>query len=250
MSAALDVRDVRLAFGGVQALSGVRFSLPPSGIFGLIGPNGAGKTTLFDVITGRRLPDAGTIALDGREIQGRAPHALARLGMARTFQECRVFPELTCLENVLFAVQPRSIAHTLRLAFSRATPHSPADEAEARRLLSLATLDAYADAPASALSFGQRRLLEIVAALMSHPRVLLLDEPASGVNPGLLDVLRTFLLAMQKERPALLLIVEHNMDFIMGMSDRIIVMHQGAVLEEGPPAAIQASQKVIEAYLG
>jgi ABC-type branched-subunit amino acid transport system ATPase component len=205
---------------------------------------------LFDVITGRHIPDGGAVVLDGDDIHGRSPDALVRLGMARTFQECRVFPELTCLENVLFAVQSKSLTRTLRQAFTRAMPHTGSDEAEARRLLTLATLESYADVPAAALSFGQRRLLEIVAALMSRPRILLLDEPASGVNPGLLEILRTVLVAMQREHPALVLIVEHNTDFIMSLCDRIIVMHQGTVLEEGPPAAIQKSDRVIEAYLG
>src|SRR3954465_6723326 len=109
----LEIRDVSLAFGGVRALAGVRFSLPERGIFGLIGPNGAGKTTLFDVITGRHIPDGGAVVLDGDDVHGRSPDALVRLGMARTFQECRVFPELTCLENVLFAVQSKSLARTL-----------------------------------------------------------------------------------------------------------------------------------------
>jgi ABC-type branched-subunit amino acid transport system ATPase component len=250
MTAALDIRDVRKAFGGLRAVAGCSFALETPGIYGLIGPNGAGKTTLFDIITGRHVPDGGAILVDGADIAGIAPHRLGGIGMARTFQECRVFPELSCLDNVLFAVQPKSLAGALGQAFTRSAANRRTHEAEARRLLQLATLDRYADSPAGMLSYGQRRLLEIVSALMTRPRLLLLDEPASGVNPALLNVLRDVLLAMHRERPMVVLVIEHNMEFIMELSDRIIVMHQGAVLEEGTPAAIQASPRVIEAYLG
>ncbi|HTP84644.1 MAG TPA: ABC transporter ATP-binding protein [Alphaproteobacteria bacterium] len=245
----LEIRDVRKAFGGLQALAGCTFSLDRPGIYGLIGPNGAGKTTLFDVITGRQRPDHGRVLVAGSE-RPLAPHALAGLGMARTFQECRVFPELTCLENMLFATQPKGLGSTLRHAFGRSAVHRRTHEAEARRWLQLATLERYADEPAEILSFGQRRLLEIAAVLVTRPRLLLLDEPAAGVNPALLAVLRDVLLGQQRARPAVVLIIEHNMEFIMDVSERIIVMHQGAVLEEGSPAAIQASPRVIEAYLG
>ena len=245
----LEIRDVRKAFGGLQALAGCTFTLDRPGIYGLIGPNVAGKTTLFDVITGRQRPDQGRVLVEGRD-RPPLPHALAGLGMARTFQECRIFPEMTCLENMLFATQPKRLGRTLRQAIGRASGHRLADEAEARRWLSLVSLERYADSPADILSFGQRRLLEIASVLVTRPRLLLLDEPAAGVNPALLAVLRDVLLARQREAPAVVLIIEHNMEFIMDISERIIVMHQGAVLEEGPPAAIQASPRVIEAYLG
>ena len=246
---ALEIRDVRKAFGGLQALAGCSFTLDRPGIYGLIGPNGAGKTTLFDVITGRQRPDRGSVLVEGRE-RPLAPHRLAGLGMARTFQECRVFPEMTCLENVLFATQPKRLGLTLGQALSRSAAHRRLHKAEARQWLQLASLERYADEPADILSFGQRRLLEIAAALVTRPRLLLLDEPAAGVNPALLAVLRDVLLAQQRAQPAVVLIIEHNMEFIMELSERIIVMHQGSVLEDGPPAAIQASPRVIEAYLG
>jgi ABC-type branched-subunit amino acid transport system ATPase component len=175
------------------------------------------------------------VTLDGRRVTGLAPHRLARLGVARSFQECRVFPEYTCMENLRFA----GIALGAR-----------AEEEEARRLLNLVGLEAYASEPASLLSFGQRRLLEIVGTFLQHPRVLLLDEPAAGVNPALLEVLTAFILRMYEERPSVFLVIEHNMEFIMGLAREIIVMHQGAVLERGDPQAIQASPRVIEAYLG
>ncbi len=246
----LEIRDVRKAFGGLQALAGCSFTLDRPGIYGLIGPNGAGKTTLFDVITGRQRPDRGSVLIEGVERRRLAPHTLARLGMARTFQECRIFPAMTCLENVLFATQPKGLGPTLRQALSRSTGHRRVHEAEALDWLRLARLERYADDRADILSFGQRRLLEIVSALATKPRLLLLDEPAAGVNPALLGTLREVLLARQRERPAVVLIIEHNMEFIMDLSERIVVMHHGTVLEEGAPAAIQASPRVIESYLG
>ena len=243
--AALDKR-----FGGVQALAGASFAIAEPGIVGLIGPNGAGKTTLFDMVAGRQFPDGGSVLLDGRDVTPLPPERRAGLGLARTFQECRVFPEWTLRENLLFAARPRSFGAALLRAFTRRDGLPEGAEARAMDLLQLATLDAYADAPASILSFGQRRMLEIASALMTRPRWLLLDEPAAGINPGLLAALGRFLRAAHESQGGLFLIVEHNMDFIMGLAGRIIVMHQGTVLDEGSPAAIQASPRVIEAYLG
>ncbi|WP_240791090.1 ABC transporter ATP-binding protein [Roseomonas sp. AR75] len=246
----LEARDLTKNFGGVRALDGAGFAIAEPGIVGLIGPNGAGKTTLFDMIAGRQTPDAGHVLLDGRDVTALPPERRAALGLARTFQECRVFPEWTLRENLLFAARPRSFGSALLRAFTRreALPNGAAARAE--DLLRLATLDAYADAPASILSFGQRRMLEIASALMTRPRWLLLDEPAAGINPGLLDALGRFLRQAHADQGGLFLIVEHNMEFIMGLAGRIIVMHQGAVLADGPPEAVQSDAAVIEAYLG
>ena len=231
----LQVAGLEKRYGGIAALDGCSFDIPGPGIYGFIGPNGAGKTTLFDVMAGATPPDRGEVSLDGRRVTGLAPHRLARLGVARSFQECRVFPEYTCMDNLLFS----SIALGSR-----------ADAEEAARLLKLVGLESYAREPASSLSFGQRRLLEIVGTFLQRPKVLLLDEPAAGVNPALLEVLSAFILKMYEERPSVFLVIEHNMEFIMGLAGEIIVMHQGAVLERGDPGAIQASPRVIEAYLG
>jgi ABC-type branched-subunit amino acid transport system ATPase component len=230
---ALAVHGVEKHYGGVSALAGCSFEIGGAGIYGLIGPNGAGKTTLFDVIAGTTPPDRGRVTVDGRDVTGLAPHRLAALGVARSFQECRVFPEFTCLENLLFSGRRHHDA-----------------KSEAMRLLALVNLDTHAGEPAAALSFGQRRLLEIVATFMQRPRLLLLDEPAAGVNPVLLETLSRFILAMSRERQGVLLVIEHNMEFVMGLAGEIVVMHQGAVLERGTPQAIQASPRVIEAYLG
>jgi ABC-type branched-subunit amino acid transport system ATPase component len=246
----LAVQDIRKRYGGVIALAGATFAIERPGIYGLIGPNGAGKTTLFDIVAGNTTADSGRVELDGQDVTGYAPHRLAQRGIARSFQECRVLPEFTCIENLLFVAQPKSLGHAAIQVFSRRGRLRREAQSEARRLLDLANLSAYADAPAAVLSFGQRRLLEIVATFMARPRVLLLDEPAAGVNPALLDTLTSALRAMFAERGGVFLIVEHNMRFILELADEIIVMHQGAVLERGTPAAIQASQRVVEAYLG
>jgi ABC-type branched-subunit amino acid transport system ATPase component len=230
----LEIYGVSKRYGGVVALADCSIAIERPGIYGLIGPNGAGKTTLFDVITGATRPDAGRVRIERRDVTGIASHRLNRIGVARTFQECRVFPQFTCLENLLFALQL----------------HRGGRREEPRRLLRLVNLEGYADEPASSLSFGQRRLLEIVGTFIVQPRFLLLDEPASGVNPMLLETLSAFLRAMYEERPGVFLIVEHNMQFIMELAGELIVMHQGAVLDRGAPEAIQRSAKVVEAYLG
>jgi len=246
----LAVRDIRKSYGGITALSGVTLAIDRPGIYGLIGPNGAGKTTLFDAIAGDIDIDAGRIELDGRDVTGYPTHRLASLGLARSFQECRILPEFTCMENLRFARQSKGLARAIGQLIGRSNAEDRASDAEARRLLDLVNLSAYADAQAAVLSFGQRRLLEIVSTFITQPRVLLLDEPAAGVNPVLLGTLGGALRAMFAERPAVFLIVEHNMDFIMSLADDIVVMHQGAVLERGSPGAVQASPRVIEAYLG
>ena len=228
----LSVSNLKKSYGGIVALAGCTFTLGDPGIYGLIGPNGAGKTTLFDVVAGITEPDGGRVEIEGREVTGLPPHRLAALGVARSFQECRVFPEFTCMENLLFG------------------PRVAAPREDAARLLDMVNLARHADAPAASLSFGERRLLELCAAFMLRPRILLLDEPAAGVNPALLELLRGFLRRMHEEQPLLLLIVEHNMEFIMQLAREIIVMHQGEVLERGAPEQVQASPRVIEAYLG
>jgi ABC-type branched-subunit amino acid transport system ATPase component len=246
----LSVQGVSKRFGGVLAVADCSFAIAAPGIYGLIGPNGAGKTTLFDIIAGRQDADRGIVLLADREIQRLPSYARARLGIARSYQECRVLPELTCLENLLFALRPKNTVAALASVVTRSTAIGDAAREQALRLLRLATIEAYADAPAAALSFGQRRLLEIVAAVIARPSVLLLDEPASGINPRLLDPLAALIRAVQRDLGGVTIVVEHNMDFIMALARHIIVMHQGAVLDQGPPDAIRASPRVIDAYLG
>jgi branched-chain amino acid transport system ATP-binding protein len=250
LSAILEVSGISKNFGGIKAVDGATFSLGAPGIYGLIGPNGAGKTTMFDIICGRQIPDAGEVRFHAQRIDGVAPYKLARDGLARTFQECRVLPEETCLDNVLFAAQDKGLGHEMMQAFTRGSSARRSAEIEARRLLKLIDIERYADYPASALSYGQRRLLEIVSCLMSKPRILLLDEPASGINPTLLNTLRDFLVEIYQETKIVFLIVEHNMEFIMSLASEIVVMHQGKVLMQGAPDRIQSDKSVIDAYLG
>jgi ABC-type branched-subunit amino acid transport system ATPase component len=250
MPAILEVDNISKSFGGVRAVDGASFQLMTSGIYGLIGPNGAGKTTLFDVICGRQFADAGDIRLAGARIDRLRVHQRARLGLSRTFQECRVLEEETCLDNVLFAAQDKRLHREFKQTISRRTRARRVLIDEAEHLLDMVDLRRFAAEPAGNLSFGQRRLLEIVSSLMARPRLLLLDEPASGINPTLLNVLHGLLRRIFAERQIVLLIVEHNMEFIMSLASHILVMHQGRVLEEGSPAAIQANPRVIEAYLG
>jgi ABC-type branched-subunit amino acid transport system ATPase component len=245
----LAVENLAKQYGGIAALTGASFAIERPGIYGLIGPNGAGKTTLFDVITGTVAPDTGRVLLGGRDVTGLPAHALWTRGVARTFQECRLLPEFTCMENLLFAVQRKDMGWTLRQIFTRrGAPQTARDEA--MRLLQLVGMEHYAEERAADLSFGQRRLLDMVATFITRPRVLLLDEPASGVNPSLLATLSGFIRRMYEESPSVFLVVEHNMEFIMALAGDIIVMHQGAVLERGAPDAVSASERVIEAYLG
>lgn len=233
----LSVDGLCKRFGDRVVLQGVSFDVGAGEVHGIMGPNGAGKTTCFHTLTGRYRPDAGRVRFEGRDVTGLAPHRLKGIGVARTFQECRVFPQFTCLQNLLFALQLHGLARGAR-------------RDEALRMLRLVNLEGYADEPAASLSFGQRRLLEIVGTFVVRPRFLLLDEPAAGVNPMLLETLSRFLRAMYDERPGVFLIVEHNMEFIMQLAGELIVMHQGAILERGAPQDIQRSQQVVEAYLG
>lgn len=246
----LRLQSLTKHYGGILALDGAGFDIEGPGIYGLIGPNGAGKTTLFDAIAGTVTPDSGQVWLQGRDVTGFPAHRMAALGVARTFQECRILAEETCLDNVLFAAQPKGLAASLAQVFTRAEGHRRTFKDEAMRLLSLVRLQDYAYTPASQLSFGQRRLLEIVSTFISAPEIFLLDEPASGVNPSLLQVLGDFIRTMYAERPRVFLLVEHNMEFVMSIAQDIIVMHQGRVLERGSPEQIQGSPQVLEAYLG
>jgi ABC-type branched-subunit amino acid transport system ATPase component len=229
----LEVSAVTKRFGGVTAVNGCSLALPPGRIYGLIGPNGSGKTTLFNCITGLVLRDGGTIRFRGERIDGLPTHRITRLGLGRTFQVIRVFPELTALENLL-AVTGGDHAAAL---------------ARARTLLAFVRLDGLAAEFAGNLSYGQQKLLELVRVLMLDPALILLDEPAAGVNRTLLNELLAAIRQLRDEGRTILL-VEHDMKVVMGLCERVFVLDYGELIAEGPPEAIQRDERVIEAYFG
>jgi branched-chain amino acid transport system ATP-binding protein len=238
MSARVEVRELVRTFGGVKAVDGASLEVEPGSITGLIGPNGAGKSTLFNCVTGFLRPQSGRVLLDGRRIDRRATHRIARAGLVRTFQTPRALTRMTVLENVLVPV-PLGSRRREREAHTRA-----------HELLELVRLDGYAATLAGTLSGGQRKLLDLVRALMAEPRILLLDEPMAGVSPALRVELLEHILALRRDEGLTFLIVEHDLDFVMRASDRVIVMSDGRVIAAGTPDEVRADERVVDAYLG
>jgi branched-chain amino acid transport system ATP-binding protein len=234
--ALLTLDGVTKRFGGVVANHAVSFQVSPGEIVGLIGPNGAGKSTLFDVVTGYYRPDAGRITFAGRDLVGLRPDQVNRLGIGRTFQKLRPFREMTVLENVMVAV----MGHT---------PHPAAARDEALASLEVVGLAGKAQVYARDLSTGERKRLELARAMATRPRLLMLDEVTGGVDqttiPGL-----TALIGRLRERGLTLVVIEHNMRVIMALADRIVALHLGEVIAEGPPAEVVRDRRLIEAYLG
>ena len=231
--AALEVVDVHKHFGGVRAVNGVSLTLERGRIYGLIGPNGSGKTTLFNCITGVERVDAGHVRLDGERIDTLRPYQIARRGVGRTFQVIRVFPELTALENLMVVT----------------TGSHAAAQARARELLAFVRLDGLADEYAGNLSYGQQKLVEFVRMLMRDPSLILLDEPAAGVNRTLLNDLLDAVRRLRDTGKTVLL-VEHDMKVVMGLCEAVFVLDHGDKIAEGPPGVIQGDERVIEAYFG
>ncbi len=245
MTALLEVRDVTKTFGGVVANRAVSLSVERGEIVGLIGPNGSGKTTLFSSIAGAHPIDSGSIVFDGVEISRRRTPAVARLGLVRTFQQTRVFRRMSCVENML-ASEPH-VREPLGTMFGRPGPEAR-DRAE--RLLRFVGLHAKRFLRAGELSYGQQKLLELAMALMSEPKMLLLDEPTAGINPTLVNGLVDRLTRANRDLGITLLVVEHNMRVIVSLASRIYCLAHGELLAEGPPAAIQRDPRVVDAYLG
>lgn len=245
MSPLLEVQGVSKSFGGLKALSLCSLTVESGSIAGLIGPNGSGKTTLFNVITGYVRPDCGAVSLGGTSISAAPPDEVFALGLGRTFQLTRIFSRLTVLENMLVATQRRE-------GWLRSVVRAAAFEAEQRRameLLDFVGLARFAAARAGTLSYGQRKLLELAYVLVADPSVILLDEPAGGVNPTLVDEIRERIVQLNAEGKTFL-VVEHNMGFVMGLCHQVTVMHQGTAIMSGTPGAVRSDPRVLDAYLG
>jgi branched-chain amino acid transport system ATP-binding protein len=247
----LQAGGITKRFGGIQALSDVSFSIRPGEIYGLIGPNGAGKTTLFNLLTGMFAPDTGRFVFDGAALTGLKPHAVAARGIARTFQNIRLFANLSALENVMIGRHVRTRAGVIGAVLrGRATRDEEADiERRAYELLEFVGIAARANDAASSLPYGDQRRLEIARALATEPRLLALDEPAAGMNASETQALRA-LLESVRGRGTTLLLIEHDMRLVMRLCDRLLVLDHGERIAEGTPREVQKDSRVIDAYLG
>jgi|SRR6267378_195507 len=247
----LEVEDIEKAFGGIRAVDKCSLTVLPQSITGLIGPNGAGKSTLFNIIAGLYRPDGGEIRLDGGRIDGLPPYEIVTRGLTKTWQIPHELRNLTVLENVVLAAKGNSGEHLLNLFFRprQVKRDEQRWRARAREVLKLTQLDKLADEHAVTLSGGQKKLLELSRALMSDPAIVLLDEPVAGVNPALAGSLMDLIETLRREGKTFFLI-EHDMNVIMNRCDRVIVMHQGRKLAEGPPQTVKTDPVVIDSYLG
>jgi neutral amino acid transport system ATP-binding protein len=239
----LETFELTKSYGGVRAVDGATVAFQHGKVNALIGPNGSGKTTFFNCVTGMIKPDSGRATYRGEDITGRAPHRIARAGIGRSFQLCRIFPRMTVLDNLLVAVRASGLRSQLTSSRDR-------DEIErARGWLRRVGIEHLERIEARNLSYGQQKLLELAGVLMADPETILLDEPAGGVNPALLGRIGTLVRQLNDEGRTFL-IVEHNMELVMSLSDHVVVFDRGRPIAEGPPETIRSDPRVLEAYLG
>ena len=242
----LSVRNIEKSFGGIRAVNGVSFDVHKGEILGLIGPNGSGKSTLFNCILGQLPPDGGDVSVNGRNVSGMRASDLNRLGVGRTFQQLSVFPKMSVLDNIILAGQEHHGSMLSRLF----GPGDAGLTAEAEKLIAFFRLTHLRDTLAGSLSYGQQKLVDAAMAFMAGPSLVLLDEPAGGVNLTMLAGLKERLTAYNAEHGTTFVVIEHNMEFVMSLCTRIIVLAEGSIIAEGTPDEIRANQAVIDAYLG
>lgn len=242
----LSIRNISKSFGGIHAVRDVSFEVRKGEVLGLIGPNGSGKSTLFNCVLGQLKPDTGGVTVNGEDVAGKRACELSKLGVGRTFQQLSVFPEMTVLDNIILAGQEHKGS-----MFSRLFGAADAGlTEEADQMIAFFKLTHLRDELAGSLSYGQQKLVDAAMAFMANPALVLLDEPAGGVNLTMLGHLKERLKAYNREHDTTFVVIEHNMEFVMSLCTRIVVLAEGAIIAEGTPEEIRANQTVIDAYLG